>query len=120
MRVSVRGWGRDHGDKEILDVPLAEVPVSDKVGMYYKNSTYLEVERKFRALLGGRQRALPPEIHIRSDAKLNLNGSYLVHVELSQAEIARLFYLTHIDRELGDIVRLFASFKDDGEHEAVS
>jgi hypothetical protein len=45
------------------------------------------------------------------DAELNLNGSYLVQLELSRQEIARLFYLTHADAELPELIKFFSELK---------
>jgi hypothetical protein len=44
---------------------------------------------------------------VSSHAELNLNGSYLVQLELSREEIARLFYLTHRDAELPQLIKFF-------------
>jgi hypothetical protein len=46
----------------------------------------------------------PTKVRLSTGAKLNLSGGYLVQVEISRAEIDRLFYLTH-GEELDDIDR---------------
>jgi hypothetical protein len=133
MRVIASGWGRDHGVKEIIETPLADVPAKDEIDSYYMGETYLQTvgtTKDSRLPFGG--------VRVSAGAKLNLCGRYLVRVELSRSEIARLFELTHGDQhaelspmevarlfyqtygdqELGDIVRLFASFKNEGEQGA--
>jgi len=67
-----------------------------------------------RAYRKHRRMTMMPTVRILKGATVSLNGKYLMEVELTRSEIARLFYLTHSDvRELPDIIEMFASFKDD-------
>ena len=110
MRVIVRGWSRDHGEKEIInteqleDMPVAPLDIGLKQG-----ETYLQVVRRTNPY--GGDSSFSPTIHLWADAKLNLNGWYQTHFEIHRGEIGRLFYLAYGHRELGDIGRVLASFK---------
>jgi hypothetical protein len=102
MRIAVRGWGRNQGEKEIMNAELrnAEAPP----GSYSMGKTYLRVEYPNSRIAKAR---------ISTSTELRLGGRYLLHVELSRKEIAQLFYETHS----GDIVRMFRSFIEDEERE---
>jgi hypothetical protein len=109
MRIFVRGWRRDQGEKEIMDAPLvdaANMPEAEEDHTYSMGKTYLRVTKTY---FGGPD----PKVLVSAGAKLNLGGRYLVRVELSRKEIAELFYLTYG----GDIVRMFASFIEDEERQ---
>jgi len=119
MRVIVRGWSRDHGEKEIInteqleDMPVAPLDIGLKQG-----ETYLQVVRRTNPY--GGDSSFSPTIHLWADAKLNLNGWYQTHFEIHRGEIGRLFYLAYGHRELGDIGRVLASFKDQEEQRAAA
>ncbi len=100
MLISVNGWGRDHGTREIIEGDLAKAEV--KTG-YSKQEVYMQVVRTTAGSNGV----------ISKGASLKLNGDYVVHAELSQEEIARLFYLTHSDKDLRDLIDVFAEFKQE-------
>jgi hypothetical protein len=124
MRVFVRGWGRDHGEKDLMDAQIDEMSATG--GKYSWGHTYLEIIPRY---FGSRHL----KARVSAGTKLNLGGSYLLHVELSDTEIERLFYqtrgqLSHDDiarlfyqtfrhRGLDYIVRLFASFREREEAE---
>lgn len=130
MRISVRGWGRDHGEMELIDTHVSDMSVMQEGGKYHWGSTFLQIITKRY----GRP-SLHPKARMSAGAKLNLGGRYLVHVELSDTEIEQLFYQTRgplsrhdIARQfyqafrgqgLDYVVRLFASFqKEEAEQEA--
>lgn len=112
MRVIARGWGRDHGEKEIIEGDLDEAKIQTGEFWHSMTEAYLQVRQR-----GIGKYVLPPKVVISKGAALTLNGKYLVQVELGRSEIARLFYLTHSDRELHELVGLFGQFKQAQEKE---
>jgi hypothetical protein len=119
MRIIARGWSRDHGPKEILKADLSDTEVVGDAGTYHKGETYLEVKNTVRELLDGGSRVIR-SIRVSGDAALSLNGSYQIQLELSQSDIARLFYLTNSDRRFCDLVTTFASFRSGDEEEVAA
>jgi hypothetical protein len=119
MRVIVRGWNRDCGEKVIMSADeLVDMPVAPAGNITLKaGETYLQVERTTRPD-GSELRS--PTVHVWADVKLNLNGSYQTHLEIPGREIARLFYLAYGHRELDDIARLLGSFKDEEKKQAAA
>jgi hypothetical protein len=107
MRIIARGWGRNQGETEIMNVALGDAVDPPAPGDYYSSGqAYLEVEH--------------PYLRKRTTAKvsagteqLRLGGRYLLKIELSRDEIAKLFYATHG----GDIVRTFRQFLEDEERQ---
>src|ERR1700730_12022219 len=102
MRIVVRGWNRDCGEKEIMNTDsLGSIPVApENIGLK-RGETYLQVQNT--KYLG--------KVHVWAAAQLNLNGWYQTHFEINRSGIARLFYLLYGDRELDDIGRQLASYK---------
>jgi len=96
MEITVRGWGRDLGKKEVLTVDLSSQDVVEKIERYSEDKKYIQIIEMgpFRA-----KRAFI-KVLVSGHAALNLNGSYLVEVELWKGEIERLFWLTHGGKEL--------------------
>ena len=100
MRVSARGWSRDHGAKLLLGAELEYGEVRLDGGKYSWEQTYIDVIRE--------ERPAPPfrgytrvhhTVQVASSQKLSLNGDYLIWLELDQREIKRLFRLTHGEEE---------------------
>jgi hypothetical protein len=119
MRVVVRGWSRDHGEKIIMNTDeLDDMPVAPENIKFESGETYLQVER--RILANGKEGSWSPKVHVWADTKLNLSGWYQTHLELDRREIGRLFYLAYGHRELDDIGRVLASFKDEEERRAAA
>lgn len=110
MRVTARGWSRDHGKKEILSADLLYEDVSEEVKTFQQGKTYFQVKRDVQELSRGR-RKVRYTARVSSHAELNLSGSYLVQLELNREEIARLFYLTHGDAELPQVISFFTELK---------
>lgn len=110
MKVTARGWSRDHGAKDILSAELAYEDVSEDVKAFEQRRTYFQVKRSVQELSRGRRR-VRYTTRVSSHAELNLNGSYLVQLELSREEIARLFYLTHADAELPQLISFFSELR---------
>ncbi len=110
MRVTVRGWARDFGEKEILSCELAYADIDEDVKRLERRTTYFQVERHLRPVYRGR-RKVDYNIRVFGHAELTLSGSYLVQLELSRREIARLFYETNGDEGLPELLQLFSEFK---------
>src|SRR4051812_7424991 len=102
MRITVRGWGRDVGETLVMSGSLgsAETPGDT----FSRDKLYKKI---FSA--DDRRRT---KVRVSTSTELRLGGTYLLHVELTRAEIAQLFYETHS----GSMVRMLQSFID-GENE---
>jgi hypothetical protein len=96
MRIKVRGWGRDQGEKVLMDAALSEAG-EPRDNSYSRGELYLQIDYKDSRLSKAR---------VSTSADLRLGGSYLLQVELSRHEIAQLFFATHS----GDMVRMIQSF----------
>jgi hypothetical protein len=101
MRVTVRGWGRDHGESEIINVKLGDT-AQDADGYRYLGQGYLRFENEYLPKMAKAKLSAGTE-------PLRLGGRYLLGVELSRDEIAKLFFATH----KGDLVELFKSLLED-------
>jgi hypothetical protein len=105
MRVTIRGWRRDHGETQIVNVGLGDPEESHK--SYYLGEGYVSVENAY----------LPKMAKVKLSAgtqPLHLGGRYLLRVELTREEIAKLFFATHT----GDLVQMFRSLLEDEERQA--
>jgi hypothetical protein len=103
MRITVRGWGRDLGETEVMNAAVADAetpPDRLSQGKLYKNLDHPENKRFTKVRLYG-------------SADLRLGGTYLLKVELSRKEIAALFFDTH----KGAMTRMIQSFIEDEERE---
>jgi hypothetical protein len=111
MRVVVRGWGRNRGEKEIMtDDRLHDMPVAPPGIRFTWGETYLQVHKtKYSAT-----------VRVWASADLNLNGSYLTKLELDRHDITRLFYLIHGRKDLDEIGRLLALYKDEEDQRAAA
>ena len=113
MRVVVRGWSRDCGETVIMKTnELEDMPVAPEHIRFKSGETCLQVQVSHLSY--------HTKAHVWAGAKLNLNGLYQTHLEISGREIARLFYLTHGHRKLDDIGRLLDSFKDAEQRRAAA
>jgi Bacterial RNA polymerase, alpha chain C terminal domain len=111
MRVTARGWSRDMGQKLLLSADLALKRVTEKsLDELEKEQTCFRLERDvWEGREGGR--AVKYRACVMAHANLNLNGSYLVQLELTRDDIDRLFYLVNGDRSLPKLLETFLSFK---------
>jgi hypothetical protein len=103
MHITVRGWSRDVGKTEIINVAVADAeapPERLSQGKLYKSLDHLDNKRFTKVRLYG-------------SAELRLGGTYLVQLELSRKEIAELFFDTH----KGAMTRLIQSFLEEEESE---
>jgi hypothetical protein len=107
MRIKVRGWGRDQGEKVLMDAALSEAGEPEN-NTYSRGTTYLQIDNKDSR----RWR----QARISTSADLRLGGSYLLQVELSRYEIAQLFFATHS----GEMVRMVQSFILEEERQATA
>jgi hypothetical protein len=103
MRITVRGWGRNLGETEIMSASLgdAEAPA----GTYSRGKIYTKVVDP-----DDRRRT---KVRVSTSAEVRLGGTYLLQVELTRKEIAQLFYDTHS----GAMVRMLRSFVDEEDRE---
>ena len=113
MELTVRGWGKDHGQKEIVKRDLATAKVGG-FDTYWRSETYitpkLPMERQ-SAFSRGRGSNEEPTIEIRLDAKIVLNGDYLVRLAFNRKEIASLFFLLYADCPLEDMMDHFIALR---------
>lgn len=108
MRVTVRGFGRDHGETEIVNVALSDAEEDSGPGSYYYlGQGYWQVENAYLPKLAKAKLSAGTE-------PLRLGGRYLLRFELSREEISKLFYATH----KGDLVQTFKSLLEDEERQA--
>ncbi len=112
MEVTVRGWSRDMGAKHLLACSLRYQDPIEHVDRYKRGECYFRINRSVREGPRGRRR-VDYQVLVSSHAEVNMNGSYLVQLELSRDEIARLFYLTNGDRGLPELLGLFKDFGDE-------
>ena len=105
MRITVRGWGRDLGETEVMSASLAAAETLTEGGHYSLGKLY-------KAILNPTDRRRT-KVRVSTGTELRLGGTYLLHVELSRREIAQLFYETHT----GSMVRMFRSFIEEEESE---
>ena len=115
MQVTVRGWARDMGRKPILECEMLQEDIVEEIDRLERGKTYFEVRQEVTHKSRGR-RKVSYTAKVSAHAELNLNGSYLVQLELSRDEIARLFYLTNGDRGLPDILNFFSDLKQQEAH----
>ena len=107
MRVTVRGLGRDHGEKEIVNIGLMD-PEESSDGSYYPLlECYVRVENAYLPKMAKAKLSVGTQ-------PLRLGGQYLLGVELSREEIAKLFFATH----KGDLVVMFKSLLEDEARQA--
>ena len=94
MQVSIRGWSRDHGPKQLLSAELWLDDVGQGEHDYEWKETYIDVIRNERQRPRGKK-TIYHTVRVTGSEELNLNGKYMVQLELDRDEIERLFYLTH-------------------------
>jgi hypothetical protein len=95
MRVSVRGWGRDLGETVLVSRGLEQA--EEVQGTY-------EREKIYKKLIDPDSRR-NTRVRISSGIDARLGGRYLMHIEFSREEIARLFFETHT----GAMIRMIQS-----------
>lgn len=105
MRITVRGWGRDLGETDLMSAALADASVIVDGGRYSRGKLYKQVLNT-----DDRRRT---KVRISTSTEVRLGGTYLLHVELGRKEIAQLFYETHS----GSMVRMVRSFIDEEANE---
>ncbi len=104
MRIAVRGWSRDQGEREIVNVSLGSAKTELSDNAYSRTETYLFADPPNRR---------PVKVRIATHTELRLGGDYLLQVELYRHEIAQLFYATHS----AEIVRMFKCFVEEEERQ---
>jgi hypothetical protein len=107
MRITARGWGRNQGQTEVVNVALGQAVDGPGPGEYYHlGQAYLQIENPYSRNMATANVSAGTE-------QLRLGGRYLLKVELSREEIAKLFFATHH----GDIVQTFKSLLEDEERQ---
>jgi hypothetical protein len=94
MQATIRGWSRNHGEKVLIEADVAYMDVREGGGDCEWKKTYFDIIKGERPRVRSKPRPFHT-IRVTASAELNLNGAYMVQVELNSDEIARLFYLTH-------------------------
>jgi hypothetical protein len=105
MQVTASGWARNRGERVLLQADVAHMEVWPNVELYERGEKYLEVKMEQGT------RGMRATIRASGHAELNLNGSYLIQVELSREEIERLFYLTNGDRAIPKLLEMFENLR---------
>lgn len=103
MRITVRGWGRDLGETDVMNGSLADaeaIPNRLTHGKLYKGVDNPEDKRRTK-------------VRILTSAELRLGGTYMLRVELTRKDIAELFFDTH----KGAMIRMIQSFIEEEERE---
>jgi len=81
MRIIARGWSRDQGEKEIVNVSLGEAVDPPDTGDYYSlGQAYLQIENPYSRKLAKAKVAAGTE-------ELRMGGRYLFRVELSREKL---------------------------------
>ncbi len=118
MELTVRGWGKDHGEKEVAKRDLATAKIG-RFDSYLRSETYLTPKlpvARQTAYLRSHGSIEKPSVEIRLGAKIVLNGDYLIRLVLSQKEIAGLFFLLYADSSLEDLIDHFNGIRSLHEH----
>jgi Bacterial RNA polymerase, alpha chain C terminal domain len=101
MKLTARGWKRDHGENQVSERDLEAAPFGE-VNTYSRSEVYIEPVRR---LFDRRDTS----VKISFDAQIALNGHYLFQQTISAREIARLFFLVHSDRTFEELFQLFST-----------
>lgn len=99
MELSVRGWHRDHGETVIKKRDLATAEIGS-FNSYSREAIYISAGPTTAETLS-------PNVEIRFDARVVLNGDYQVRVALTKREISSLFFLLNSESSLDDLVSEF-------------
>lgn len=118
MQIVARGWGKDHGEKEIAKRDLATAKVG-RFDIYSRSETYItpRLPDVRRSALWRHRNSDQASVEVRLDAKIVLNGDYLLRVDLNREEVAHLFFLLCADCSLEDLMELWEharSLQEDG------
>ncbi len=118
MELTARGWGKDHGEREIAKRDLATAKIG-RFDTYSRSETYVTPklpEGRRNAFWHDRGSISEPSVEIRLDAKIVLNGDYLLRVTFDRKEIANLFFLLYSDCTLEDLLTIFNGIRSLHEH----
>ena len=90
MELYATGFMRDHGTKLLFNLPIAEMPVSASTRHLTRADPLFQL--KVESGEGG------PQITgalVSAVVGMRMSGDYMMQIEITKEEIARLFYLTH-------------------------
>lgn len=112
MRVTVRGWARDHGRTVLFEGTLAELQVKKAVSVFPPDEiTYQSIPSTFNP---SRKVAMS----ISSKVQVNLSGNYLLEVRLTTSDILSLFWSVFGTRTFEHIFNAFRQFRQAQEESA--
>ncbi len=104
MQLAASGWRRDHGENIIAEKDLT-IAETGAVDAYSRSETYIaSVPDLGRGYIGDSQEA---SVAIRFNAKIVLNGDYLVRLTLTKHDIGRLFVLQYAGCTIEELCDLF-------------
>ena len=109
MELAARGWGRDHGENLVAKRDLVAAKIG-RFDSYSRSETYITPKlqtTRSSSFLRSRSLIEEPSIEIRFDAKIVLNGDYLIRLAFDRNEIASLFFSLYADCSLEDFVDQF-------------
>jgi hypothetical protein len=105
MKISCRGWNRNHGWRDLFDAPLndgrhargdADVPPDG-----------VSIETTIRP--AGRTQAGYASLFFRVPISQPLNGEYMFNIKLSKVDVARLFRLSTANASQEEVLSLLNS-----------
>lgn len=95
MRITARGWNRNHGENRICDTKLKLSKEFD--GYYYRNRT---------TIIPG----FPVDVSFHSH--VTLGGEYLFNISFSKDDLFRLLEVGTRDMSLGEVVDELSAFRN--------
>jgi hypothetical protein len=106
MRLSVRGWRRDHGEIEVATGDIVTACIGGFDGYYEKEKIYLAPSP-----VGNDHSNEDARINIKLNARITLNGEYQVGLDFSAQEVARLFFLLYSKSSIEDLFHFFRALE---------
>jgi hypothetical protein len=110
MQIVVRGWSKDHGETEIIERDLLAAR-QGRFDSYSRGKTYVTIQSSpaptHGGLFRGRDAAVYAGVDVRTDAKIILNGDYLVRISFDRFEIADMFFSLYRELPINEFVDLF-------------
>jgi hypothetical protein len=104
MRILASGWGRDHGEKEIMTGPLGDTE-TDSDGCLGLRQGYTTVKDAYT-------KAAKVKV-VAGTEEVRMGGRYRLTVEFNREEIAQLFWAVHH----GDTVQTFKLLLEEEERQ---
>ncbi len=102
MRVTLRGYARDHG---------AIVLVEEELDRMYAEQVRTDCPQKGSVLEQVSENGCVAHFKFRQRVPLNMNGNYALEISLATTEIAKLCWLAFRNRALSALLRLFGTYE---------